>query len=608
MEPTVKHLQAGGVDRTDRWVWIAVTLVLAAFYGLLINPHWVISGDGDAYLGLARSIAQGDGYTHNGQVVGLVSPGWPLLLAGAMRVTDQFVLLKLLPASFGVAAFSLMYRVLRRYTGPLLAATSTLLVGLAWPTVQLSFWFFTELPFAFFCIAAVLIAQRIAEADAAARPSAWRTWGEPALLCILAAGAVLIRPNGVLLPTLVGAVLVSGQSLWRPRWHTTWIAAFMVAGVCFATFFVSRAAIAIDPADIDPRYPTHLAGEYEYVNSYDGSYTAWLIVDRIATAGRWVSGTFWVPVHDLKAPFRLITNALGWVVLMGAVGHTVAEAKRRRYWLLGVWAFWLPVLVTWPNIIPRYALPIMPLIVAAAVLGWARLFNISALGRTSAALPKIVTTTFVVGTAALNLPLLVMEVVIQRSTPFYEHYHGGVYRKLVAAGAYLDQHAAPDDGIGASTIRLRSGRSLERLGWVWAIHWLTDRPTEAIPLELSLDPTDSEAAASLVDRMQSRGLRWYVWQPPYHQWLHARRNPLKARREGDGLTWHISPGQAKAEDWQLWELVGDELVRVSVPAAPDWSRRVPAFEKNPPGPPRPATVVDGHTADESAGAVRANEE
>ena len=607
MKAVAEHSRVTPLDRVDRVVWLAVTLLLATAYGLLINPHWVISGDGDAYLGLARSIAQGDGYTHNGQVVGLVSPGWPLLLGGAMRLTTEFGLLKLLPAVFGVAAFSLTYCVLRRYASVPLSATATLLVGLAWPTVQLSFWFFTELPFAFFCVAAVLLSQRIAEGEASESRSFWRRWGEPAMLCGLAAGAVLVRPNGVLLPALTGAVLVSGQVPWRPKWSVTWVTAFAVGGVCVMTFFASRAAIAINPDEVDPRYPTHLAGEYEYVNSYDGTYTAWLIADRVANAGRWVSGTLWVPVHDLKGPFRLLTNGLGWVVLAGALFQTVTESRRRRYWLLGAFAFWLPVLVTWPNIIARYALPVMPLLIAAAMLGWQRFFLRLPTDRWSTTLPKVVTASFLIGTAALNLPLLAIEIYVQQSRPFYEHYHGGVYRKLVAIGAYLDREASPSDGIGASTIRLRSGQTLERLGWVWAVHWLTDRPTEAIPFELSVDPNDPELVGGLVKRMQERNLRWYVWQPHYHQWLHARRNPLKARREGDGLTTNISNEQAQAEDWQLWERVGERLIRVQVPDAPTWSRRIPAFDKNPKGPPRPAVVIDGHTADESAGAVRAKD-
>jgi hypothetical protein len=597
------------------WGWFLILLgLLAGLYGLLINPYWVMAGDGETYLGIARELAQGNGFKHNGQPVGLIPPGWPILLAGGMHLTDQMWALKLIPAAMGIGFFGTCFWILRRYTTPGLATAACLTVGAAYPTVRLSFWFFSDLPFCFFFALALLLAHRIAETRVGWQPSAWRRFGEPIVLCLMVAAAVSVRWNGVLLPAILGAVLVSGQPLWRPRLDLTWATAFLAAGVGFATFFALRAVMAVDPAEVDPRYPLHLVRRYDYINQYEGAYTLELIKGRVELFGRWFAGMLWDPFWHARGTMRTLGNLLGWIALVSAAAMAAREAWHRRYWLLGGFVMWLPVAITWPHPMARYLLPLGPLLVAGAVLGvpviaravtWSvmgeRVGRIASPGDRRSAIDGVrrlgrrvgilAGSVFFAGTILLNAPLLALEVYVQQSRPFYATTLGGAHRHLQAVGKHLATNGSDGDEIGVTYIRFRNGRYLKRLGWAWAINWLTDRPVQVIPARLSVNPLDRRRGPKLIEYMQERGIRWYVWQPPYgyyyhfpaggwSMWLLDGRDPRRLDE-----VWTNQPRRLARQDWQLWELVGDELVRVEVEPVEDWPRVVPRLHENPTGPP-----------------------
>src|SRR5256885_1394784 len=83
-------------DREAVRVWAIPVAVILAMYLLLVNPYWVPGGDSELYLAAGRSLALGEGYRFNGQRVNISPPGWPLVLAGAMRIHPTFLFIKLI--------------------------------------------------------------------------------------------------------------------------------------------------------------------------------------------------------------------------------------------------------------------------------------------------------------------------------------------------------------------------------------------------------------------------------------------------------------------------------------------------------------------------------
>lgn len=95
-------------------------LVLATAAILFSAPgrgFWVIDPDAAAYVGLARSLAAGEGYTLQGVPHAKFPPGFPLLLAGIVKLTgdrDGYAAMRDLVTYFGVLDVLLAYLVARR--------------------------------------------------------------------------------------------------------------------------------------------------------------------------------------------------------------------------------------------------------------------------------------------------------------------------------------------------------------------------------------------------------------------------------------------------------------------------------------------------------------
>src|SRR4051794_3235314 len=89
-------VDARASDTRTAWrVWAILVVGIAALYFLMFNPYWVPGGDSELYIAVARSLATGKGYSFNGHFVSICPPGWPLLLAGLMKISPTFGFFKI---------------------------------------------------------------------------------------------------------------------------------------------------------------------------------------------------------------------------------------------------------------------------------------------------------------------------------------------------------------------------------------------------------------------------------------------------------------------------------------------------------------------------------
>ncbi len=65
-----------------RWVQWTVAVFLVVLYLGTTPGKWWPTPDSAEYVGLAESLARGDGYRFNGEISTRQTPGLPLLLAG----------------------------------------------------------------------------------------------------------------------------------------------------------------------------------------------------------------------------------------------------------------------------------------------------------------------------------------------------------------------------------------------------------------------------------------------------------------------------------------------------------------------------------------------
>src|SRR5438045_8392196 len=107
---------ARATDTRIAWrVWAMLVVGIAALYLLMFNPYWVPGGDSELYIAVARSLAQGKGYVFNGHFVSISPPGWPLVLAAAMKISPTFGFFKVITIAFMSFALGMWYWLLMRF-------------------------------------------------------------------------------------------------------------------------------------------------------------------------------------------------------------------------------------------------------------------------------------------------------------------------------------------------------------------------------------------------------------------------------------------------------------------------------------------------------------
>ena len=170
-------------------VWALIGAALAAIYAVFAMRLLDLGRDPAAYLGLAQSIAAGDGYVFNGRPHTQYPPGYPAILAGA------------------VAIFGDEFAALSRFTAVFFAAGVFL----------------------------VAIYARLRDGD--------KTWPLPAVMLLFSAPYFALATGGLKSegPYIVASMALLAFMEWNAR-HTARIAGTVVAGVLLAATVAIRSA------------------------------------------------------------------------------------------------------------------------------------------------------------------------------------------------------------------------------------------------------------------------------------------------------------------------------------------------------------------------------
>ena len=358
-------------QRRDRraFFWLMAGLTVAHL--LLLNPYWVRGGDGEVYLAIGRSLLRGEGFVYNGNPVGLVPPGWPAILAAGMWVSPAMGVLKLLPMASLVGFYGVSYWIVRRFAGPAASAVVIALTASLYPILQLSYWFHSDAAFCLLAAGAVLAAMQINEG----RDAWWRV-----ILCaLLLAGSVTIRWPGIIVWPMVAGALLSGRrfkTCFRAeradrnpdRWlDRPWVAVALTLLLTFATYVSLRQVLKVPPDQLDRRYNTFMAENYDVVNKTDPVGPR-VYAGRLLDTKSWLSSLLWEQVARSRPTRVMADDAANWLLIPLVLGVGVSVWRRQWVWL-GMAGYWLPLIVNWTHPIARYIAPIAPLILLAMWIG-----------------------------------------------------------------------------------------------------------------------------------------------------------------------------------------------------------------------------------------------
>lgn len=403
-----------------------------------VTNAWTATPDSSLYMGLGRSLAEGQGYVFNGEVCTDVGPGLPLILAGLQRLFgDVFWPANLLMALFALAAAVAIYKALIQMTDKATATTVAVITVLSYSFFEWGHRILTDMPFLTMMWWAIAVVLR-------ERSPLWRVLtGTVALSCV----AIIIRVPGVLAIGAVSLGLVLGAVPGRPLGGRILrgCALLIPAALASGAFFLWTASVTNHKALYARIATRHEALDLGRVAD-DVSQGLCLLPKAVGKSLLGDDETFYV-------------FAGGVLILLIALGAVVLWRRGRRLAGTAMVVF-LPAMVLVGGgvraIQERYLLPVMPLMAWCTIEGVCACasFVASRYGRNPARWAVAAATGLAVLVIAINQPLTVREA-------FYWSYlaHTGQqnrvpnyvkYADLVAAAKPVIERTPPDAVIALS--------------------------------------------------------------------------------------------------------------------------------------------------------------
>jgi len=340
--PPAEAAQPARRDRLEKTAVVAVFLLIAAAYLALVPRVWFVTPDATVYVGLARSLTRGDGYTFNFAPYAKYPPVFPLMLALVYATLGQNIwAMQLLVALCGVGTLVVTYALVRARAGRWPALAVVLLTATCtWFCGHSVLYLLSGIPYAFFSLAALWLAERELR-SAGFWVLRWL------VVAVLATVAIYTHLCGVaLVPALALGILV-GRAPQRTR-RERWLAAGVVAGICSlaAGYWIVRGWGLPPTASYEELVtaPTHGVG--------------WIAEKAALRLREWTAAPLSTNCRRISWPFGLV-----WLGLFLVPGLVKAIRQSRDLTALYVCAYFVVMTVVGGSGgHQRYVVPVIPLL------------------------------------------------------------------------------------------------------------------------------------------------------------------------------------------------------------------------------------------------------
>lgn len=375
------------------WQWWGVGMVVVAlFYAALLNPYWVPSGDGDLYVAIARNLALGNGLRFNGQAVNICPPGWPLVLAGLMKISPTFLCFKIFLVLCQTIQLGMWYWVLKRLVPIKIAVMAVGLTAILNHVYSLTFWTHTEALYCVISTGTALVALQLAEGRGKTR---WRV----ALLLFLCFLCVFMRWAGTLQFVVIGAALLHRMPFWNVgsrEVRRQWI----IAGACAITLVGSllllrtkfkltreqavaaaEAGAVFESQEVEANTTTQVTEESKEVAVLNFRARELTLPEelwrRFNESGRWMSWLCWQPFRFTASVQGLasLDIIVGWIAMLVVLVPLIKGIARYHWIWVGTVAYCGVLMINWPNANARYLVPMAPLLMAGILIGAKEFFG-----------------------------------------------------------------------------------------------------------------------------------------------------------------------------------------------------------------------------------------
>jgi hypothetical protein len=316
----------------------------------------------------------------------------------------------------------------------------------------------------------------------------------------------------------------------------------------------------------DPNLDNSLAVSYSLFNKAPtfGEYAR-----RLSWTGQWISGLLWMPLTEAGRAARFAMNVVGFALVVAVIAQARSIIRRRDWLTVGAFAYLGWLIIDWPAPVPRYLVPMAPLMLAILLtcvrdsIAMIRTDSLHRLART-ARLAAIA------GVIVVNFAFYAIEAYVAQSRDYYRTYQAGLSQSLIDAAYYLDQLHLPEGKIVISRFDSNFSRTKYGNQWLRAANVLTDRGIKYAPLLFTDKPPDAEA----VKWMEFVGAEWFLYRPPSMVMWHfdARKLPVI------GPMMHLPPPIKGDTDWQLYRIKDHQAQRVYPPHVNNWPTSMPGME------------------------------
>lgn len=457
------------VARRRVWQAGAVAAILAV-YAAGLSPHGRIKSDSALYMSLARSLAQGKGYTTAGRPHYGLPPGYPAMLAALMKLgagSDERILaLNVAMAVTGLAAVGLTYLLLRQLADRDWALLLTVVVALSREMYRRSGEILSDVPFTVLVVAGLWLYAR-----GLRHPSRRGQW---ALGSALLVASCLVRVTGVIiaLSAPVGLVL----SAWRTARRRALLNAALI-GAAVAAFVLLL--LGPQPSQEDPAS-----------FSYAGSLKVWVSGHTVLTWLRRGAENFYRGAGHFC---RLLTGQrmpapVCLAVLVLPVFIALVRRARRGDWLVPATIVSYVGGISLLGVTSRYYLPLLPLLLLSLLEGWAW-----ALAKVKLKAPRLsvagAVLILMVGVLAANLALIGRDICRTRRADYPLAQQRGKYRDLPAVAAYLHRRPLPPGEVILSS---------------QPVAFLADLPVPSLSTSLAVRSPSAEEMVALFGRLRVR--------------------------------------------------------------------------------------------------------
>jgi hypothetical protein len=392
--------KAGFFQKNVRWILVGMIVVSFAFnYSKLFDPKPDTNGDNLYYYMLAYTLSQGKGYVTD---IGPVPqphvhfpPGYPAFMSLFMMVfPDNIIVMKVLNGLLLLASLLLLFRITRKAGGQMgmyAGAAACILATfhpevMRYATVMMSEMLYMCITLGVVAICLDLDLKKVRQKD-------WKQIVMLVGLCLLVAYAYLVRTIGT---TLLLAVLLTfgvnavKKFIHRKEEGKAWLGQLAVCLLVFASFLIAREGWELRNRQVSPGYKGSYSNNF-MAKVPNGSQQMATVHDwssRIGMNLKMFSAIF-IPKSVLSPDDATMTaqeafnsiKPVNWVegiLMIALIVFGLLSLKGAALLVISYVVITFGVLMLYPEWFAgiRYFVPLMPILIVGAVLGFIRLVGL----------------------------------------------------------------------------------------------------------------------------------------------------------------------------------------------------------------------------------------